>query len=147
MKLSTRGRYGTRFMLDLALHFGEGPILLRDVSKRQEISIKYLEQLVTPLRVGGLVKSTRGPRGGYHLAKAPSEIDLFMIMTVLEGSFVLTECVADRSYCHRSDGCVTRGIWSEVNEKIVDHLKSISLEEIVKRERSRVSLARDMYQI
>jgi len=147
LKLSTRGRYGTRFMLDLALHFGEGPILLREVSKRQEISVKYLEQLVTPLRVGGLVKSTRGPRGGYHLAKAPSEIDLYTIITVLEGPFTLTECVSDNSICHRSDRCVTRDIWGEVNDKIVNHLKSISLEEIVERERARESRSRDMYQI
>jgi len=147
LKLSTRGRYGTRFMLDLALHFGEGPVLLREVSRRQEISIKYLEQLVTPLRVGGLVKSTRGPHGGYHLAKAPSKIDLYTIVTVLEGSFTLTECVADRSICHRSDGCVTRDIWGEVNDKIVDHLKSISLEDIAERERARESRSQDMYQI
>jgi len=147
VKLSTRGRYGTRFMLDLALHIGEGPILLREVSKRQEISVKYLEQLVTPLRVGGLVKSTRGPHGGYHLAKSPAEIDLYTILTVLEGAFSLTECVSDRTICHRSDRCVTREIWGEVNEKIVNHLKSITLKEIAKREQERESLSRDMYEI
>jgi len=147
LKLSTRGRYGTRFMLDLALHFGEGPILLREVSKRQEISVKYLEQLVTPLRVGGLVKSTRGPHGGYHLARSPAEIDLYTIITVLEGAFSLTECVADRSFCQRSDRCVTRDIWGEVNEKIVNHLKSITLEDVAEREKKRESLSRDMYQI
>jgi len=134
-------------MLDLALHFGEGPILLREVSKRQEISVKYLEQLVTPLRVGGLVKSTRGPHGGYHLARSPSEIDLYTILTVLEGAFSLTDCVTNPSVCRRSDRCVTRDIWDEVNEKIVNHLKSITLQEIADRERDRKDLARDMYQI
>jgi Rrf2 family protein len=147
VKISTRGRYGARFMLDLALHFGEGPVLLRDVSKRQEISVKYLEQLVTPLRVAGLVKSTRGPHGGYHLAKPPSEIDLYSVLSILEGPCALTECVADGSVCHRSGTCVTREIWQEVSERICNHLKAISLKEMVKRQVKRQSQNSNMYHI
>ena len=135
MKLSTRGRYGTRFMLDLALHYGRGPLLLREISDRQEISIKYLEQLIPPLKAAGLVKSTRGPHGGYQLGRPPSEIALLEIIRVLEGSTSVTECVEDPDSCSRSTACVTREVWGEVSGKIEEVLEAVTLERMVERHR------------
>jgi Rrf2 family protein len=136
MKLSTRGRYGARFMLDLAMHYGNGPVLLREVSERQEISIKYLEQLIPSLRAAGLVKSTRGPNGGYHLTKPSSEITLYDVIKTLEGPLAITECVEDPAFCHRSSTCATHELWAEVSGKIVEVLSSVTLEEIAERQRN-----------
>ncbi|MDX1763085.1 MAG: Rrf2 family transcriptional regulator [bacterium] len=147
MKLSTRGRYGARFMLDLALHFGQGPVMLKDVSFRQEISIKYLEQLVTPLRLAGLVKSTRGPHGGYHLTRAPDEITLCEIVDILEGPQVLSDCLSDEEACSRSSTCVTHEIWGEVNTMVIEKLMSISLQKMAERQRELESSNAAMYYI
>lgn len=122
-------------MLDLAVHYGKGPVLLRDLSGRQEISIKYLEQLAPLLRTGGLVKSTRGPHGGYHLAMPPSEITMYDIIRTLEGSASLTDCVEDSDACHRSNACATHEVWEEVTHKIVEALSGITLEEMTQRQR------------
>ena len=135
MRLSTRGRYGTRFMLDLALHYGQGPLLLREISERQEISIKYLEQLIPPLKAAGLVKSTRGPHGGYQLARPPAEIVLLEIIRVLEGSTAVTECVDDPESCARAGQCVTREVWGEVSGKIEEVLEAVTLERMAERHR------------
>jgi len=110
MRLSTKGRYATRAMLDLALRFDEGPILIRDISKRQEISRQYLEQLFIPLRAAGLVRATRGARGGFTLTRLPSQIKLSEIIQVMEGPASPVECVDDARICSRSDLCVTREI-------------------------------------
>src|SRR5450759_2500949 len=93
MKLSTKGRYGVRLMLDLASHFGEGPVILKQISQREEISEKYLWQLINPLKSVGLVRATRGAHGGYVLAKTPSEITVKDILQVVEGSLCIVECV------------------------------------------------------
>lgn len=147
MKLSTRVRYGTRLMLDLSMHYGDGPVLLREVSKRQEISVKYLEQLVPPLRVAGLVKSTRGPHGGYHLTKRPTEITLYEIVSTLDGSTELAECVKVPDSCHRSEACVTREIWTDLNQKVVDMLQGITLEKMAERQRKLKGDHATMYHI
>jgi len=86
MKLSTRGRYGTRALLELALHQGEGPILLKDIARRQQISVQYLEHLITPLIAGGILRSTRGARGGVSLTRSPEQIKLSEVVQLLEGS-------------------------------------------------------------
>lgn len=135
MKLSTRGRYGARFMLDLALHFGQGPVMLKEASVRQEISIKYLEQLVTPLRLAGLVKSTRGPHGGYHLTRVPEEITLCEIIEILEGPLALSDCLTNEEACSRSSTCVTHEIWGEVNAMVIKKLTSITLQQMAERQR------------
>ena len=102
MKLSTRGRYGVRLMLDLALHYGEGPIFLKDIAERQGISEKYLWQLINPLKTTGLINSQRGAHGGYVLGKAPERISLKEILQILEGSLCLVDCVDNPSFCERS---------------------------------------------
>ena len=104
MRLSTKGGYGTRAMLDLAFNSSEGPVLLRDIAKRQEVSEKYLEHSISVLRKAGLVRSIRGARGGYVLAKLPSEIRLSEIMEVLEGSMAPVECVDDPQVCQINRG-------------------------------------------
>ena len=116
MKLSTRGRYGTRALLELALHHGKGPVPLKDIAQSQQISLPYLEHLITPLIAGGIVWSIRGARGGVSLARPPEEIRLSEVMQLLEGSIALVECVNDPKYCSRSDFCVTRDIWGELKK-------------------------------
>lgn len=133
MRLSTKGRYGARAMLDLALNSGEGPILLRDIARRQEVSEKYLEHSITALRKAGLVRSIRGARGGYVLAKLPSQIRLSEIMEVLEGSMAPVECVDDPQVCQRAQLCVTRDIWAKMKEAIDNILESITLQDMVER--------------
>jgi Rrf2 family protein len=102
MKISTRGRYGTRLLLDLALHQGESPIALRDIAGRQQISQQYIEQLITPLAAAGLVKTSRGQKGGAWLAKPPEEIKIREIIMVLEGGVSPVDCVINPERCQRS---------------------------------------------
>ena len=137
MKLSTRGRYGVRIMLELALHFGEGPVLLRDIAERQAISEKYLWQLIKPLKSMGLIKSIRGARGGYVLAREPAEINLREILRILEGSLCLVDCVDDPAACDRSESCITREIWSETSKNISQSLESMTLGKMVERHKNR----------
>jgi Rrf2 family protein len=134
MKLSTRGRYGVRFMLDLALHYNEGPIFLKDIAQRQGISEKYLWQLIHPLKAIGLINSTRGAHGGYLLAKAPGEITLKEIMQVVEGSLSLVDCVDNAAVCPRSQSCITRDVWQEATQGMLQTLDSLTLETMVKRQ-------------
>lgn len=131
MKISTKGRYGMRAMIDLAAHEGNGPILLRDIAGRQQISERYLEQLILMLKSAGLVKSTRGARGGFALARAANEIRLSEVLRALEGSLVLVECVDDPKTCSRVDSCVTRDVWQEITDAILSILDSKSLKDMV----------------
>ena len=137
MKLSTRGRYGVRLMLELALHYGEGPVLLRNIAKRQGISEKYLWHLINPLKSMGLIKSIRGAHGGYVLGKEPAEINLRDILRILEGSLCLVDCVENPSSCDRSDTCITRDIWSETSKNISQTLESVTLEKMVDKQKHR----------
>ena len=137
MKLSTKGRYGARLMLDLALHYEEGLILLKDIAKRQEISEKYLWQLIPPLKNAGLINSTRGAHGGYMLAKPPAQITLKEIVVTLEGPMCLVECVDNPSVCSRADTCVSRDLWHEVSEKILQTLESVTLEYMVEKQKQK----------
>ena len=118
MKLSTRGQYGTRALLDLALHKEEAPILLRDIARRQQIPPLYLAHLIAPLVAAGIVRSTRGTGGGVWLARSPQEVKLNEIIQLLEGSLAPVECLDDPKYCSRSDYCVTRDVWVELQKVI-----------------------------
>ena len=118
MKISTKGRYGIRLLLDLALHHHEKPVLLRDVSRRQDISLYYLEHLIAPLIAGGLVRTTRGPKGGISLTKLPEQIKLIDVIQLLEGSSAPVECVNNPTVCNRSGICVTRDIWDEIKKRL-----------------------------
>ena len=133
MKLSTKIRYGARAMLELASHYGEGPIDLKEIARKQDISIKYLEQVIIPLRTAGLVKSVRGSKGATLWPRSPSEICLYDVVETLEGPLTLVDCVKDPKVCKRSSSCVTRDIWSDVSEALRRVLISITLEEMVRR--------------
>ena len=137
MRLSTKGRYSARAMLDLALHFGEGPVLVKDISERQGISRGYLEQLFIPLRSAGLVRSTRGASGGFTLARPPSEIWLTEIMEVAEGSTAPVPCVDEPGLCTQSNECTTREVWVQMKRACDSVLDSINLQDLVDRHRKR----------
>jgi len=147
MKLSTRGRYATRALLDLALHHDEEPVLLKDIAQRQEISLSYLEHLITPLIAGGLVRSTRGAKGGISLAKPPEEIKLVEVIQLLEGSIAPVECVTNPEICPRSASCVTRDVWGEIKRAINGVLQSTTLQDLVERQKMKRQSGATMYHI
>ena len=134
-------------MLELASHYGEGPIELKEIAKRENISLKYLEQVIIPLRTAGLIKSVRGSKGGYSLAKHPSEICLNDLVEILEGPLNLIECLNNPKVCQRVPSCVTRDIWREVSEAISGIFHSITLEDMVNRRREKEGRVSPMYQI
>lgn len=136
MKLSTRSRYGTRIMLDLAQHYGEGPVPLRDISKRQRISEKYLGKLVIPLLRAKYIKTVRGSKGGHLLAKPPKEVTVGEIVELLEGGINLTHCIKNPDVCDRSSSCLTRGLWKEATKAMCERLDSVTLSELMKRGKS-----------
>ena len=147
MKISTRGRYGLRALLDLALHRGEGLVLLKDIARRQEFSLPYLDHLITPLIAAGLVKSTRGARGGVSLLKPPSEIKLSEAVQLLEGSITPVDCVNNPASCHRSTFCVTRDVWVEMKEAMSQVLDSTTLQDLVERQKRKCRPEEMMYHI
>jgi Rrf2 family protein len=133
IKLSTKGRYGTRLMLNLALHYNEGreALVLRNISKEEDISIRYLEQIIIPLKINQLVKSVRGAGGGYCLARHPSKINLCEIIEVLEGACTLVDCVEDPYSCERFRGCATQVIWKEASDLLKGYFESKTLQDLV----------------
>ena len=131
MKLSTRSRYGTRMMLDIAQHYDAGPVQIGDIARRQDISVKYLEQLVIPLKKADYVKSVRGPKGGYMLARHPKEITVGEIVKVLEGGVNLSDCIENPDLCEKSTDCLTRGLWEEATKAVYDTLNSVTLSEMI----------------
>ena len=137
MKLSTKGRYGTRALLDVAIHQGDIPVQLKDVAERQQISLSYLEHLVAPLVAAGIIKSTRGAHGGVSLGRLAEEIPLIDVVRALEGSVAPVECVDDPAKCSRADGCVTRDLWIETKRAMESVLESTTLADLVRRQRDK----------
>ncbi|GHU65691.1 AsnC family transcriptional regulator [Clostridia bacterium] len=131
MKLSTRSQYGIHAMLDLALAYGEGPQPLRLIAERQAVPEQYLEQLIAPLRRGGLVKSARGASGGYELASPPELIQVGEILRALEGPVRLTDCVSEPDTCARAGICPSRALWERLNNAIQDVLDNTTLAELL----------------
>ena len=131
MKISTRGRYGTRMMLDLAARHDQGPTPLREIAKRQDLSVKYLEQLIIPLKAAGYIRSVRGARGGYTLARKPDKINVGQIIKVLEGGLSLVDCVEDPKLCEREKNCPTRDIWLRMSERLMEELSSLTLSDVL----------------
>ena len=147
MKVSTKGRYGTRLLLDLAQHLDEERVLLRDVALRQDISLLYLERLIAPLVAAGIVRTTRGPKGGISLAKTPEQIKLSEVIHLLEGSMAPVECVDDPMVCNRSGICATRDIWDELKKQTDRILESITIHDLVERQKEKVKTKEPMYDI
>lgn len=133
MKISTKGRYGTRLMLDLAIHATNGPIPLKEVAERQEVSEKYLEQITPYLCRGGLIRSIRGPQGGYMLSMPPGNITVGQILRILEGSLAPVDCAAeDEPACKRAKGCATLQVWRRIHQAVSDVVDNITLEDLMK---------------
>lgn len=130
MKLSTKGRYGVKAMVDLAINYGEAPVSIKTISKRQEISEYYLEQLFSPLRKAKLIRSIRGAQGGYVLNKEPKDIKVSDIMYVLEGPIEIADCI-DGVACNNVDCCATRMLWKKIKESIDEVMEGITLQDIV----------------
>jgi Rrf2 family protein len=147
MKLSTRARYGSRALLDIALNSDKGPVQLKDIAQREEISLQYLEHLVTPLISAGIVRSQRGAKGGVMLARHASEIKLSEIVNILEGTIDPVECIENPTICERSNCCVTRDIWDEVKKAMDAVLENITLQNMVDRYRDKEKPEPVMYYI
>jgi Rrf2 family protein len=133
MKLSTKSRYGTRLMVDMAEHYNQGPIQLGDIAKRQNISVKYLEQIIIPLKKANYIDSIRGPKGGHLLTRPPEEITVAEIVALLEESASLTDCSENAGVCERADFCPTRLVWKEASEAMFDKLQSITLADLANK--------------
>lgn len=134
MKISTKGRYALRLMVDLAAHGGENhPVSLRDVAGRQNLSDKYLEQIVTPLSRAGLVRSVRGAGGGYLLTRTPTEYTVGDILRPLEGDLAPVECATDEAFCDRCGDCVTIELWQEIHRAVSAVVDGTTLDDLVER--------------
>lgn len=131
MKLSTKSRYGTRFLIELAAHYNEGPIRISYIAERQGISVKYLEQVIVPLRKANLIKSIRGRNGGHMLARPPEEIRMGDVLVVLEEGIDITGCINNPDTCKRSVSCKSRDLWEIATAAMYDKLNSLKLSEMV----------------
>jgi len=133
LKISTKGRYATRLMLDLALHYNSGYVSLKAVAQRQSISDKYLEQIITQLSRAGLVRSARGAQGGYRLTKDPAECTVGDILRATEGSLAPVSCLDDASQCDMASSCIAMEIWRKVEKAVDDVVDNITLADMVQR--------------
>ncbi len=131
MKLSTRSRYGTRLILDMARHYNQGPIQLGEIAKRQNISLKYLEQIIRPLKKAKYIKSFRGSKGGHMLNKSPAEITVGEIVALLEGGSTFTRCVENPETCDRVDRCLTRHVWQEASKALFERLHEFNFADLL----------------
>jgi Rrf2 family cysteine metabolism transcriptional repressor len=147
MKLSTKTRYGTRALLELALQEGKEPVFLKDIAARQQISLAYLEHLIAPLITGGIIRSVKGPKGGITLAKSPNNIKLSEITQLLEGSLAPVECIDHPEICKRSSKCAARDVWSELKAAIDGVLETTTLQDLAERQRKKGLPESKMYYI
>jgi len=136
MRLTTKSRYGTRLILDLALHAQTDPVRLSEISRRQSISLKYLEKLIRMLKKAGFVKSMRGPYGGYMLAKPTEDISVGDIVRVLEGTDAITDCTESDDacgMCTRAGKCLTQYIWAETSTAMFEKLDSFKIDQLLQK--------------
>lgn len=132
MKISTKGRYALRTMLELAKNQGNKPLPVKEISARQDISDKYLEQIIAVLNKAGYVKSVRGPQGGYILVKEPKDYTVGMILRLTEGSLAPVECLEyEKNTCPRKDSCVTVKVWEKIDSAVKDVVDNITLEDLL----------------
>jgi len=130
--ISTKTKYGIRALIDLVKHYQGMPIYLRDISRRENIPLRYLENIFYKLKKGGILLSTKGRGGGFELAKSPGEIKLSDIVEILESNYLPSRCVRSPNICDRSSRCNARGIWVKLGEKMKEFMDSITLEDIIK---------------
>lgn len=138
MKITTRSRYATRMMMELALYYRQGPIQLGEIAKRQKLSVKYLEQLIIPLKRAGLIRSHRGARGGYRLGRPPEEITVWDVVSTLEREDEVTPCVAYPDVCEFSEICPTREVWDRLTEVIKETLSQVTLADLAQKYQERL---------
>jgi Rrf2 family iron-sulfur cluster assembly transcriptional regulator len=136
MRLTTKGRFAVTAMIDLAMNAGQGPVTLAEISQRQKISLSYLEQLFGKLRRQSLVKSTRGPGGGYRLAKNPEEMSVADIIMAVDEPIDATQC-GGMENCHDDHKCLTHDLWSSLNAHIFDYLRGVTLGGLVEKQLER----------
>ena len=137
MKISTKGRYGLRILIDLAMHDPERPRMLKDIAQSQQISEKYISRLVIDLRQAHLIRSVRGVNGGFFLAKLPEEITLLEVLETMEGPISVVDCVRSPEKCKRQSLCPARDIWQQLNEGIRELTAKITLDDILNAYRQR----------
>jgi Rrf2 family cysteine metabolism transcriptional repressor len=137
LKISTKGRYATRALLEMATRYGDGPVQLKNVARTQQISLQYLQQILGPLNAAGLIHTTRGVKGGVWLAKPPAQIKLSQIVEAMEGPIAPVDCVEDPKICDRSSMCATRDVWADVQQAIYDVLEGITLEDLMKKQQKK----------
>jgi len=147
MRISKRSRYGLRMMLELAMNYSKKPVQISEIAKKEEISKKYLGQLIIPLKNAGYVSSIRGAYGGYILAKSPEAITLEEIFVVLEGDLSLVECTTNPQICRRTSFCSTRDIWKLISERISGVLKDMTLRDLVMDAKKKQDMVTFTYQI
>lgn len=135
MKVSTKGDYGVRALVELAHHYGQGPVQSAEIASRQQVPETYLDQLLTTLRRAGFIRSVRGPQGGHALIRNPKEVRLSEVMTALEGSLAPIACVDDPDACTRTGGCVQREVWEQVRDATLQILESVSIGDLAEKER------------
>ena len=140
MKISTRTRYGIRAVLELAVGYGQGPLQLKVIAQHQDISVKYLEQIIAMLKSGGLVRSVRGAKGGYILAKSPNQVKLSDVFACLEGPVNTVDCIENQNYCARAADCLSRQVWTQVQNAINNVLQSITLQDLVAKAKDKQDL-------
>ena len=131
MKLSTRSRYGARILVDLARNSKQGPVQIGEISKRQDISVKYLEQLIRPLKQANLVNSVRGPKGGHLLAVKPEDVTLGQIVRLFEGQSELVECISSPEKCSMSDDCQVRLAWGDATRVLYENLDNTTIADLM----------------
>ena len=136
MKISTKGRYALRMMVDLAQHGEDGPVSLRDIARRQQLSDKYLEQIVTPLVRSELVRSVRGAGGGYLLTRSPGEYSVGDILRPVEGDLAPVGCAIDEGYCEHSCDCVTVELWQDIHRAVSAVVDGTTLADLVERQKA-----------
>ena len=134
LRLSTKGQYGVRAMFEIARGYPSRPITIKEISERQDVSVPYLEQILNKLRRSGLIRSVRGPGGGYLLAKKPVDISIAAILNELEGPVAITSCLNPEEGCARVEGCVTHLLWKSLGANIEAFLETITLNDLLERE-------------
>lgn len=145
IRLSTKGRYGTRLLLNLAQKYGDGTpsVILKSISEDEDISIRYLEQIIIPLKLNKIVRSIRGAGGGYALSRPPDQIKLSEILRILEGTCCLVECIDDEDYCERRAFCATYEVWKGATELLKNYFGNITLQDLVEIQAKKKKKGRD----
>ena len=147
MKITTKARYGSRIMLELAVGYGNGPVAVKDMALRQELSVKYVEHLMASLKNAGLVNAVHGAHGGYVLTRSPGAIKLLEVFEVLDGPLSLVPCAASPEACLRKKACVMRDVWVEAGEAVAGVLGSVTLADMAERHGRRDRTAEPIYHI